>query len=206
MPISSFHGLRKNSVPAKAWNSTKTPQRSPPSRSSATSNNARKIPYGLPRLWDNEYHEAFVIDREDDREHDDAKYSKSYPSSGVACTQKSNGRICRKLSANSRPKSARLPDRGLKRRDTFPRFAAENAGSPRTEGHDYKRSKSDPSIGAEKKQRKGSIKSLKRPSTLWTVGKREDKPSSALRKRKVCSPLFHAILIKACRFKIKLLL
>ncbi|KAL9973046.1 hypothetical protein ACROYT_G019453 [Oculina patagonica] len=173
MPISSFHGLRKNSVPVNAWNSTRTSVQRNPSRGSAivTSYNGRKRPVGVPRLWDNDYHEAFDKDRNDDEE----KYSRSYP----------NGRILRRLSATSRPKSARLVDRGLKRRDTFPRFAAE-IGSTRTEGRDYRRSKSDPSIIAEKKRRKSSTKTPKRPSTLWTVGKKEEKCSSSTsRRRKV---------------------
>lgn len=175
MPISSFHGLRKNSVPANSWNSTRTSVQRNPSRGStiATSYNGRKRPVGVPRLWDNDYHEAFEKDRNDD----EAKYSRSCP----------NGRITRKLSGNSRPKSARLADRGLKRRDTFPRFAGE-VGSTRTEGRVYRRSKSDPSLIAEKKRRKSSTKTPKRPSTLWTVGKREEKSSSSsLRRRKVRS-------------------
>lgn len=176
MPISSFHGLRKNSVPANSWNSTRSPAQRNPSCSSQTTNKTRKRIFGVPRLWDNEYDEAFAIDREEG----EVTYSKSYP----------NGRISRKLSANSRPKSARLADRGLKRRDTFPRFAGE-IGASRMEGQDYKRSKSDPSITAEKKRRKSSTKSPKRPSALWTVGKRGENSSSTLRKRKVsCRNVF----------------
>lgn len=174
MPISSFHGLRKNSVPANSWNSTgrlNSAQKNP-SRGTTRGYNGRKRSFGVPPLWDNDYHEAFKKDRDDNED----KYSKSYPS----------GRIQRKLSANSRPRSARLADRGLKRRDTFPRFAGE-PGSSRTDGQNYRRSKSDPSIiAAEKKRRISSAKSPKRPSTLWTGSKREEKSSSSTsRRRKV---------------------
>lgn len=174
MPISSYHGLRKNSVPATPWNSTKTsPHRNGLSRSHQTSNNSRKRPIGLPRLWD---HEEFLIDDEQDGD----KCSKSYPSPVV--------RSYRRSSASSRPRSARLAtDRGLKRRDTFPKFAGEISDSYSTEGRRvYTRSKSDPSILAEKKRRKSSNTAPKRPSTLWTVGKRQDKSNSfSLRRRKV---------------------
>lgn len=171
MPISSFHGLRKNSVPANSWNSTRTSAPRSPSYNNQTSNYTRKRHLGVPRLWDNEYDETFDLDRKES----EVRYSKGlYP----------DGRISRKLSASSRPKSARLADRGLKRRDTFPRFAGEN-GTSRMKGQDYKRSKSDPSITADKKRRKSSTKSPKRPSTLWTAGKRGENSPSTVRKRKV---------------------
>ena len=156
MPISSFHGLRKNSVPANSWNSTRTSTHRSSSRGSPASYNGRKTLFGVPRLWDNDNHAAF----EKNRDYDETKYSKSY----------SNGRISRKLSVSNRPRSARLADRGLKRRDTFPRFAGEIDGSSRrTEARQgYRRSKSDPSITAEKTRRKssGSTRTIKRPSTL----------------------------------------
>lgn len=171
MPISSFHGLRKNSVPAKSWNSTRTSGQRNPSCNNQTSNWTRTRPYGVPRLWDNEYDDGFAIDREEG----DVRNFKGFPDVS---------RISRKLSASSRPRSARFADRGLKRRDTFPRFAGE-IGVARMEGQDYKRSKSDPSITAEKKRRKISAKSPKRPSSLWTAGKRGENYSSTFRKRKV---------------------
>lgn len=171
MPISSFHGLRKNSVPANSWNSTRTSVQRTPSCNNQTSNNTRKRHFGVPRLWDNEYDDGFAIDREEG----DVRNSKGYPDVS---------RISRKLSASSRPRSARLADRGLKRRDTFPRFAGE-IGAPHMEGKDFKRSKSDPSIAAEKKRRKNIAKSSKRPSSLWTASKRGENYSSTFRKRKV---------------------
>ena len=172
MPISSFHGLRKNSVPANSWNSTRTyVQRNPSYNNQTVSNNTRKRHFGVPRLWDNEYDDGFAIDRDEG----DVRSSKGYSDAS---------RVSRKLSASSRPKSARPADRGLKRRDTFPRFAGE-IGTARMEGRDYKRSKSDPSITAGKKRRKSSAKSPKRPSSLWTAGKRGENHSSTFRKRKV---------------------
>ena len=172
MPISSFHGLRKNSVPANSWNSTRTSAQSRnPSCNNQTSNNTRKRHFGVPRLWDNEYDEVFAIDREEG----EVRYSKGFPD---------GSRISRKLSASSRPRSARLADRGLKRRDTFPRFAGE-IGTSRMKGQDYKRSKSDPSITAENKRKKNSTKCPKRPSSLWTAGKRGENSSSTVRKSKV---------------------
>jgi len=171
MPISSFHGLRKNSVPANSWNSTRNSLQRNPSCNNQASHNARKRHFGVPRLWDNEYDDGFAIDREEGA----VRCSKGFPD---------GSRLSRKLSASSRPRSARLADKGLKRRDTFPRFVGE-IGASRKEGQDYKRSKSDPSITAGKKRRKSSAKSLKRPSSLWTAGKRGENYSSTLRKRKV---------------------
>lgn len=169
MPISSYHGLRKNSVPATPWNSTKISPHKNLSRSNSTSYNSSKRPLGLPRLWNPE---EFLIDDEQGGD----KYSKSCPSSTVHSS--------RKPLVNSRPRSARsAADRRLKRRDTFPKFASEFY---RNESREYRRSKSDPSILAKKKQRKSSITAPKRPSTLWTVGKRQEKPnSSSARRRKV---------------------
>jgi len=171
MPISSFHGLRKNSVPANSWNSTRTSLQRNPSCNNRTSNNARKRHLSVPRLWDSENDDGFAIDRKEG----EVRYSKGFSD---------GSQISRKLSANSRSRSARLADRGLKRRDTFPRFVGE-IGASRMEGQDYKRSKSDPSITAEKKRKKSSTKSPKRPSSLWTAGKRGENYSSTLRKRKV---------------------
>ena len=174
MPISSFHGLRRNSVPTKPWNCTK----SSPQRASPTGTYTRKRSvFGVPQLWsENEFEEQ-----------DDAKYLKNNRSPVVSHTQRSYGKTSRKSSVNSRPSSVRQERWSLKRRETFPKFTGETC-SPRTAAKDLRRSKTDPSIFPDKKARRNINKPLKRPTTLWNVGKKEDRSSTKFRRRKVgCS-------------------
>ena len=173
MPISSFHGLRKNSVPSKPWNSTKcSPQKNNP-RESPT----RTQSFRVPRLWESGIHEEDL---------DDAKYLKGYHSSVGIYTKNSygNGKALRKSSMTSRPRSAREESR-LKRRDTFPKFAGEISSSRRTTEQNFRRSKTDPSIVPEKRARKNSNKTPKRPTSLWTVGRKEGFSSTKIRRQKV---------------------
>lgn len=176
MPISSFHGLRKNSVPTKPWNSTKTSPQKTSLRESPT-HTARKRSYGVPRLWENEFQESFG------EEQDEAKHFKSYRSPVATYTQKNYGKTPRRSSINSRPRSARQ-ERGVKRRDTFPKFQGE-ISSLRTAERVFRRSKTDPSIIPDKKARKNSNKPPQRPTTLWTTDKKVEKASPKFHRRKV---------------------
>lgn len=176
MPISSFHGLRKNSIPTKPWNST----RSSPQRSSPTETRKRSI-FGEPQLWtSNEFQDAFEDDQDIER-----YYNKCSGSPVVNHTPKSRGKTSRKPSLNSQPNSARIKRVGLKRRETFPKFSGEC--SRRSEASKVlRRSQTDPTIfPADKKPRKDSYKPQKRPSLLWTVSKKEENSSTKFRRRKV---------------------
>lgn len=176
MPISSFHGLRRNSVPTKPWNSTKcSPQKNNP-RESPT----RTRSFRVPRLWESGIHDVYEEDR------DDAKHLKGYHSSVAIYTKNSygNGKTLRKSSMNPRPRSARQESR-LKRRDTFPKFAGEISSTRRSTEQTFRRSKTDPSIVPEKRARKISNKTPKRPTSLWTVGKKEELASTKIRRQKV---------------------
>ena len=175
MPISSFHGLRRNSVPAKPWNSTKTsPQRTIPQDSLF-----RKRSHGVPRLWEHDYQ---IVDELQG----DAKCDKNSHSSFVL--QKS-GKTTRKFSLNLKSRNERQ-SKEIKRRDTFPRF---EISSRRTSEKVLKRSRTDSSISIPKKTvRKFKVtdnKFPKRPTSLWTTGpgKREERSPSKFRKRKASS-------------------
>ena len=172
MPISSFHGLRRNSVPAKPWNSTKTsPQRTIPRDSLV-----RKRSLGVPRLWE---HNFQVVDELQG----DAKYHKnSHSSFGLQKSGKTT------FSLNLKSRNERQ-SKEIKRRDTFPRF---EISSPRTSEKVLKRSKTDSSISVPKKKtvrkfKDTDNKSPKRPSSLWITGKREERSPSKFRKRRVSS-------------------
>ena len=177
MPISSFHGLRKNSIPTKPWNSTKcSPQKNTP-RESPT----RRWSFRVPRLWESGFHDV----NEEDR--DDAKYLKGYHSPVVISTKNSYGnrKTLRKSSMNSRPRGARQESR-LKRRDTFPKFAGEISSTRCPTEQIFRRSKTDPSIVPEEKRtRKISNKPPKRPTSLWTLGKKEELSPTKTRRQKV---------------------
>ncbi|XP_067040730.1 microtubule-associated tumor suppressor 1-like isoform X2 [Acropora muricata] len=174
MPISSFHGLRRNSVPAKPWNSTKTsPQRTIPRDSLV-----RKRSLGVPRLWE---HNFQVVDELQD----DAKCHKnSHSSFGLQKSGKTT------FSLNLKSRNERQ-SKEIKRRDTFPRF---EISSPRTSEKVLKRSKTDSSIIIPKKKtvrkfKDTDNKSPKRPSSLWIKGKREERSPSKFRKRKLGSAI-----------------
>lgn len=179
MPISSFHGLRKNSVPSKPWNSTKSSSQKISPHDSPT----RKRSLGVPRLWENDFHEVYG------EEPDYAKYFKGNRSPVITYTQRSYGKTPRKSSVNSRPRSARQ-ERTLKRRDTFPKFSREIRSSQRVDESVFRRSKTDPSIISEKNIRKISNNPPRRPTSLWSVGKKEEKSPTKLRRRKVSSIVF----------------
>lgn len=181
MPISSFHGLRRNSVPAKPWNSTKTsPQRTIP-----RDGLIRKRSLGVPRLWE---HDFQVVDELQD----DAQCYKSSHSSFVP--QKSE-KTARKFSLNLKSRNERQT-REIKRRDTFPKF---EISSRRTSEKVLKRSKTDSSISVPKKTvskfKVTDSKSPKRPTSLWTTGKREERSSAKFRKRKVSSWSLYRLLL-----------
>ncbi|XP_074619535.1 uncharacterized protein LOC141878474 [Acropora palmata] len=174
MPISSFHGLRRNSVPAKPWNSTKTsPQRTIPRDSLV-----RKRSLGVPRLWE---HNFQVVDELQG----DAKYHKnSHSSFGLQKSGKTT------FSLNLKSRNERQ-SKEIKRRDTFPRF---EISSPRTSEKVLKRSKTDSSISVPKKKtvrkfKDTDNKSPKRPSSLWITGKREERSPSKFRKRRLGSAI-----------------
>lgn len=180
MPISSFHGLRRNSVPAKPWNSTKTsPQRTIPRDSLV-----RKRSLGVPRLWE---HNFQVVDELQD----DAKWHKnSHSSFGLQKSGKTT------FSLNLKSRNERQ-SKEIKRRDTFPRF---EISSPRTSEKVLKRSKTDSSIIVPKKKtvrkfKDTDNKSPKRPSSLWIKGKREERSPSKFRKRKVSSWNLYTLLL-----------
>ena len=182
MPISSFHGLRQNSVPAKPWNSTKTsPQRTIPRDSLV-----RKRSLGVPRLWE---HNFQVVDELQD----DAKCHKLENSHSSLGLQKS-GKTTFLLKLKSRNERQ---SKEIKRRDTFPRF---EISSPRTNEKVLKRSKTDSSIIVPKKKtvrkfKDTDNKSPKRPSSLWIKGKREERSPSKFRKRKVSSWNLYTLLL-----------
>lgn len=179
MPISSFHGLRKNSVPTKPWNST----RSSPLRNSPRESPTRKrSSVGAPRPWENGFPSVY------DEERNDAKYSKTRYSPVVTCTPKDYGNgtdALRKSSLSFRTRNVRQ-ERSLKRRDTFPKRNGGNY-STRTTNQALRRSKTDPSIVHEDGARKISNKPPKRPTCLWqTTSERElTKSPTKSRRRKV---------------------
>ena len=170
MPISSFHGLQRNSVPAKPWNSTKTS----PQKTNARDRLVRKQSFGVPRLLEHEAQNVYYLQA-------DTRDLKSLHSSVVTHTQK-NSNMGRKLSLRSRR------SRELKRRDTFPKHEAGEIGT-RTNDSALKRSKTDPSIGIPKKVpgkfKVTDNKTPKRPTTLCTTTKRDERSPTKFRKRKV---------------------
>lgn len=122
-------------------------------------------------LWDNEYDDGFVIDREEG----DVRNFKGY--FDVLW-------ILRKFLVSFWFRSVCFVDRGLKRCDIFLRFVGE-IGVLCMEGKDFKRSKSDLLIIVEKKWRKNIVKFFKRLLFLWMVSKRGENYLFIFCKRKV---------------------
>ena len=182
MPISSFHGLKDNSV--QTWTTTKSSQRNSPRKGSGgRSNYQRKLSLGSRRNWERGYVDGHKLPENEGRRLTTTRYSKVWIHSVVDDTRKSKDRITARTTLKYYRLQVQPNERKLARRDTFPNFRYDNA-PPKLPAREFERSKSDPSISLEKTKMMGSSRSPRKSSSLWK-GKTNVVLSSKQRDNKV---------------------